>query len=117
VVFSRFKALLVEPSALTYAERHDNIEAIYKKLGERRDTADVSALLKLLHRIVNQAIATQAPGWIRPGSDGGPVADQHGKAARGVWQEGEAQGHGDRGHSPDSWKKSWRRCWPATRCA
>ena len=62
VVFSRFKALLVEPSALTYAERHDNIEAIYKKLTERRDTSDVSALLKELHRIVNQAIAAQAPG-------------------------------------------------------
>ena len=26
--------------------RHDNIEAIYKKLSERRDTADVSELLK-----------------------------------------------------------------------
>jgi len=62
VVFIRFKALLAEPSALAYAERHDNIEAIYKKLTERRDTADVSALLKVLHRIVNQAIATQAPG-------------------------------------------------------
>lgn len=62
VVFSRFKALLVEPSAMTYAERHDNIEAIYKKLTERRDTSDVTALLKELHRIVNQAIATQAPG-------------------------------------------------------
>ncbi len=62
VVFARFKALLIEPSALTYAERHDNIEAIYKKLSERRDTADVSALLVVLHRIVNQAIATQAPG-------------------------------------------------------
>jgi type I restriction enzyme R subunit len=62
VVFARFKALLVEPSALTFAERHDNIEAIYKKLSERRDTADVSALLVVLHRIVNQAIATQAPG-------------------------------------------------------
>ena len=62
VVFNRFKALLVEPSALTYAERHDNIEAIYKKLTERRDTSDVSALLKELHRIVNQAIATQALG-------------------------------------------------------
>jgi hypothetical protein len=33
-VFIRFKALLMEPSALTYAERHDNIEAIYKKLEE-----------------------------------------------------------------------------------
>ena len=62
VRFSRFKALLVEPSGLTYAERHDNIEAIYKKLTERRDTADVSALLKILHRIVNQAIATQGSG-------------------------------------------------------
>ena len=62
VVFARFKALLVEPSALAYAEQHDNIEAIYKKLSERRDTADVSELLKVLHRIVNQAIATQGPG-------------------------------------------------------
>jgi type I restriction enzyme R subunit len=62
VVFSRFKALLVEPSALIYAERHDNLEAIYKKLSERRDTADVSELLKVLHRIVNQAIASQGAG-------------------------------------------------------
>jgi type I restriction enzyme, R subunit len=62
VVFSRFKALLVEPSALIYAERHDNLEAIYKKLSERRDTADVSGLLKILHRIVNQAIASHGAG-------------------------------------------------------
>ena len=61
-VFVRFKALLMEPSAFAYAERHDNIEAIYKKLTERRDTADVTALLKELHRIVNEAIRTQAPG-------------------------------------------------------
>ena len=61
-VFVRFKALLTEPSVFAYAERHDNIEAIYKKLTERRDTADVTELLKELHRIVNQAIRTQAPG-------------------------------------------------------
>jgi type I restriction enzyme R subunit len=61
-VFSRYKALLVEPNAWPYAERRDNIEAIYKKLTERRDTADVSALLKELQRIVNEAILTQAPG-------------------------------------------------------
>ena len=60
--FVRFKALLMEPSGFAYAERHDNIEAIYKKLTERRDTADVTALLKELHRIVNEAIRTQAPG-------------------------------------------------------
>jgi type I restriction enzyme R subunit len=62
VVFSRFKALLVEPSALLYAERHDNLDAVYKKLSERRDTADVTELLKLLHRIVNTAIASHGPG-------------------------------------------------------
>ena len=61
-VFTRFKALLMEPSAFAYAERHDNIEAIYKKLMEKRDTADVTELLKELHRIVNEAIRTQAPG-------------------------------------------------------
>jgi type I restriction enzyme R subunit len=62
VVFNRFKALLVEPSALAYAERHDNLEAIYKKLTERRDTADVSELLKFLHRIVNKTVLTQGTG-------------------------------------------------------
>jgi type I restriction enzyme R subunit len=58
-VFIRFKALLMEPTAFAYAERHDNIGAIYKKLTERRDTADVTELLKELHRIVNEAIRTQ----------------------------------------------------------
>jgi type I restriction enzyme R subunit len=61
-VFIRFKALLTEPTAFAHAERHDNIEAIYKKLSERRDTADVTELLKELHRIVNEAIRTQAVG-------------------------------------------------------
>jgi type I restriction enzyme R subunit len=61
-MFARFKTLLMEPSAFAYAERHDNIEAIYKKLQERRDTADVTSLLKELHKIVNEAIRTQAPG-------------------------------------------------------
>ncbi len=60
-IFIRFKGLLMEPSALLYAERHDNIEAIYKKLTERRDTADVTVLLKELHRIVNEAIRAQTP--------------------------------------------------------
>jgi type I restriction enzyme R subunit len=61
-VFIRFKALLMEPSALAYAERHDNIEAIYKKLQEKRDTADVTEVLKELQRIVNEAIRAAAPG-------------------------------------------------------
>lgn len=61
-VFERFKALLMEPSALPYAERHDNIEAIYKKIQERRDMSDVTDVLKELHRIVNQAIDANDPG-------------------------------------------------------
>lgn len=60
-VFVRFKALVMEPSAFTYAERHDNIEAIYKKLEEGRDTSDVTEILKALHRIVNEAIRAQQP--------------------------------------------------------
>ncbi len=61
-VFVRFKVLLVEPSARAFAERHDNIEAIYKKLEEKRDTADVTEVLKELHKIVNEAIRAQQPG-------------------------------------------------------
>ena len=61
-VFVRFKALLMEPSVFLYAERHDNIEAIYKKLQEKRDTADVTEVLKEIHKIVNEAIRAQEPG-------------------------------------------------------
>ncbi len=61
-VFARFKALLMEPSAFAYAERHDNIDTIYKKLEERRDTSDVTDVLKELHRIINEAIQTQGHG-------------------------------------------------------
>ena len=61
-VFQRFKALVMEPSAFAYAVRHDNIEAIYKKLSERRDTANVTAVLKELHKIVNEAIRAQQLG-------------------------------------------------------
>ena len=61
-VFIRFKSLVTEPAIHAYALRHDNLEAIYKKLEERRDTADVSDLLKELHRIVNEAIKAEEPG-------------------------------------------------------
>ncbi|SFM24364.1 type I restriction enzyme, R subunit [Desulfomicrobium norvegicum] len=61
-VFSRMKTLILEPSIRPYYIRHDNIEAIYKKLNERRDTADVTEVLKEIYKIVNDAIRTQAPG-------------------------------------------------------
>lgn len=62
IVFLRFKALIMEESMHAYAERHDNLEAIYKKLDERRDLSDVTAVVKQLHLIVNDAIRTHAPG-------------------------------------------------------
>ncbi len=55
----------MEPSVFQFAERRDNIEAIYKKLEERRDTADVTEVLKELHRIVNEAIRTAGNGGDR----------------------------------------------------
>src|SRR5262249_5902764 len=61
-VFARFKALLMEQSVFTYAERHDNIEAIYKKLEERRDTAGVTEMVKEMHRIFKERIRAPAPG-------------------------------------------------------
>jgi len=61
-VFSRFKALIAEPAVFAYAERHDNIEAIYRKLQENRDKADVTEVLKELHKIVNAAISAAGPG-------------------------------------------------------
>ncbi len=61
-VFIRFKALIMEEAVFPFAERHDNLEAIYKKLEERRDMADVTAVLKGLHVIVNEAIRTHAAG-------------------------------------------------------
>lgn len=70
-IFIRFKGLLMEKAALQlFAERHDNIEAIYKKLTERRDTADVTVLLKELHRIVNEAVRAQTPMVAEPEPEG-----------------------------------------------
>jgi len=61
-VFARMKTLALEPAVRPYYVRHDSIEAIYKKLDERRDTADVTGVLKEIHKIVNEAIRAQAPG-------------------------------------------------------
>ena len=44
-LFARFKALVMEPAAHAFTERHDNIDKTYKKLSERRDTSDVTDLL------------------------------------------------------------------------
>ena len=61
-VFALQKTLIVEPAARAFDERHDDIEAIYRKLQEHRDTTDVIEVLKEIHRIVNEAIRTAQPG-------------------------------------------------------
>jgi type I restriction enzyme R subunit len=61
-IFSRFKSLITERSVYAYAVRRDDIEAIYKKLEERRDTADVAMVLEEIHRIVGDAIRTAEIG-------------------------------------------------------
>ncbi len=47
---------------LNHAPRSDFARLPYKKLNERRNTADVTEVLKEIHKIVNEAIRTQAPG-------------------------------------------------------
>jgi type I restriction enzyme R subunit len=54
----------MDPNTFAFAQRHNNVEALYRKLKEqeRRDKADTTELLKELHRIVNQTICAHAPG-------------------------------------------------------
>lgn len=61
-VFSRAKALIGEPSLYVYALRIDNIDAIYKKLIQKREVSDVTDILRELQRIVNEAIRAQGVG-------------------------------------------------------
>jgi type I restriction enzyme R subunit len=60
-VVARFRALSFE-TATPFAERRDNLDTILEKLGERTDNANITDVLKALHRIVNDAIGTQGRG-------------------------------------------------------
>lgn len=66
IVFSRFRALVTERTAVIFAERHDNIEAIFRKLSEKRQGADVTDILKELHKLVGEAILAQKPSEESP---------------------------------------------------
>jgi hypothetical protein len=43
----------MDPNTFAFAQRHNNVEALYRKLKEqeRRDKADTTELLKELHRM------------------------------------------------------------------
>ena len=56
------------PETLIWEATHTLLllgSSIYKKLTERRDTPDVTELLKQLHRIVNEAIRVAKAVWTR----------------------------------------------------
>lgn len=61
-VFSRAKALIGEPAIIPYVVRIDSIDAIYKRLTMRRDTSDITDVLRALQRIVNEAIRAHSAG-------------------------------------------------------
>ena len=46
----------------TFAAQRAHVSALNAKLQHKRDTADVTEVLKELHRIVNEAIRAAAPG-------------------------------------------------------
>ena len=114
-VFTRFKSLTTEPSAFAYAKRHDNIEAVYKKLAERRDTADVTELLKELHRIVNEAIRTQAPGDDQAGGLTLTSARSIWKTSGRIREKCPAQGDSTSRHPRDCGAETSQRCSLVTR--
>lgn len=61
-VFSRAKALISEPAIYLYAIRIDNIDAIYKKLIQKREVSDITDILRELQRIVSEAIRANDNG-------------------------------------------------------
>lgn len=61
-VIKRFRALNMEPSVYQFAERRDNLEAIYKKLLQKRTVADITAIVMELQKIISEAIGTAGPG-------------------------------------------------------
>jgi type I restriction enzyme, R subunit len=114
-IFARFKALLTEPTAYAFVERHDNIEAIYKKLTERRDTSDVTELLKELHRVINAAIRTQAPGEDQAEGLTLDISRIDLERLRTSSRRSNARRRRYRTSATSS-NRSSRRCWRATRC-
>jgi type I restriction enzyme, R subunit len=74
-VFKKRKALVSEP-VLTqpYRRRADAIDAIYKRLQDNKDAADITAVIMALRGVVSDAI-THRPVTRLPGADSGKIYD------------------------------------------
>jgi type I restriction enzyme R subunit len=58
-VFKKFKAVLPDPVINQFRPRHDAIRMIYRKLQENKEKADISDIMKSLHEIIANAVASE----------------------------------------------------------
>jgi type I restriction enzyme R subunit len=74
-VFKKRKALVSEPDLTkAYRRRANAIDAIYKRLQDNKDSADITAVMKSLSGVVSEAITHQSITRL-PGADSGKTYD------------------------------------------
>ena len=74
-VFKKRKALISEPQMIgPYRHKADGIDAIYKRLSENKDAADITKIMMALRGIVSDSV-THEDGRRLPGVDSGKTFD------------------------------------------
>jgi type I restriction enzyme R subunit len=63
---AKFRALFPHPDLSLYYDEHDALCAIYNKLNERKLVEDISAMLRELHDVVDDAVQFEAPKVAEP---------------------------------------------------
>jgi type I restriction enzyme R subunit len=59
-VFKKFKSCLTFPKVNSYRTEYDAINIVYKGLLDDREKADITTIIRELHRVVDEAIETRA---------------------------------------------------------
>ncbi|MDP8237277.1 MAG: type I restriction endonuclease subunit R [Candidatus Erginobacter occultus] len=68
-VFKKFKACLTVAGVNAYRDDYGAINVVYKSLRRDREAADITAIIRQLHQVVDEAIETRSSG---PSEDYGP---------------------------------------------
>lgn len=63
---AKFRALFPHPDLTDYYEQHDALCAVYNKLNEKKQVEDISAMLRELHDVVDDAVQFEAPKVAEP---------------------------------------------------
>ena len=63
---AKFRALFPHPDLAEHYDEHDALSAIYNKLNERKQVDDISAMLRELHDVVDDAVQFDAPKVAEP---------------------------------------------------